>query len=103
LAERFDAITGRLEGVPRLLEEARNRSDRPQVPLWQRIALEAGGPVPDPVDEFVAAGRGVLGPAEGRRLDRAVAAANVAVDLYTTRLDGTNAHGTHASAPGRER
>jgi uncharacterized protein (DUF885 family) len=102
LAERFDAITGRLEGVPRLLEEARNRSDRPQVRLWQRIELESAGQLPTLFDEFVAAGRGVLGPAEGRRLDRAVAAANVAVDLYTTWLEGTIADGIDASGVGRE-
>jgi len=37
LAERLDAITSRLEGVPTHLEEARHRSSVPQVRLWQRI------------------------------------------------------------------
>jgi uncharacterized protein (DUF885 family) len=102
LAERLAMITGRLEAVPRHLEEARRRSDRPQVRLWQRIELESAGQLPLLFDEFVAAGRGALGAAETRRLDRAVAAANVAVELYTTWLEGTIADGVDASGVGRE-
>ena len=63
--------------------------DRPQVRLWQGIEIESAGQLPALFDELVAAGRGVLGPAEQRRLERAAAAANVAVDLYTTWLEGT--------------
>ena len=102
LAERLEAIAGRLEGVPQHLEEARHRSERPQVRLWQRIELESAGQLPTLFDEFVAAGRGILGAAEARRLDRAVTAANVAVDLYTTWLEGTIADGVDASGVGRE-
>jgi uncharacterized protein (DUF885 family) len=102
LAERLDAISGRLEGVPRYLEEARHRSDGPQVRLWQRIEMESAGQLPTLFEEFVAAGQGVLGPAEGRRLERAVSAAAVEVDLYTTWLEGTLASGVDAAGVGRE-
>ena len=102
LAERLDAISGRLEAVPTHLEEARHRSSLPQVRLWQRIEIESAGQLPTFFDELVAAGRGVLGPAEQRRLERAASAASVAVDLYTTWLEGTLADGIDASGVGRE-
>ena len=102
LAERLDAISGRLEAVPTHLEEARHRSNLPQVRLWQRIEIESAGQLPAFFDELVAAGRGVLGPAEQRRLERAASAASVAVDLYTTWLEGTLADGIDASGVGRE-
>jgi uncharacterized protein (DUF885 family) len=103
LAERLEPITGRLEAVPRHLEEARTRSAEPQVRLWQRIEMESAGQLPALFDEIVAAGRGVLGPPELRRLERAAQAATVAVDLYTTWLEGTLAGGTDEWAAGRER
>jgi uncharacterized protein (DUF885 family) len=103
LADRLDAITGRLEGVPQHLEEARGRSAEPQVRLWQRIEIESARQLPALFDELVAAGRGVLGPAEQHRLERAASAAGVAVDLYTTWLEGTLAGGTDEWAIGRER
>ena len=103
LAERLEAIAGRLEGIPRYLEGARSRSERPQVRLWQRIELESAEHLPALFDELATAGRGVVGPAEQRRLDRAAAAANVAVELYTTYLEGTLADGADDWAIGRER
>ena len=102
LAERLDAITSRLEGVPTHLEEARHRSSVPQVRLWQRIEIESAGQLPAFFDELVAAGRGVLGPAEQRRLERAASTAAVSVDLFTTWLEGTIADGIDASGVGRE-
>ncbi|HET9085188.1 MAG TPA: DUF885 domain-containing protein [Candidatus Limnocylindrales bacterium] len=102
LAERLDAITSRLEAVPTHLEEARHRSSLPQVRLWQRIEIESAGQLPAFFDELVAAGRGVLGPAEQRRLERAASTAAVAVDLFTTWLEGTLANGIDASGVGRE-
>jgi uncharacterized protein (DUF885 family) len=102
LAERLDAITSRLEGVPTHLEEARHRSNLPQVRLWQRIEIESAGQLPAFFDELVAAGRGVLGHAEQRRLERAASTATVAVDLFTTWLEGTLANGIDASGVGRE-
>jgi uncharacterized protein (DUF885 family) len=103
LPERLDAIAGRLEAIPRYLDEARTKSSEPQVRLWQRIEIESAGQLPALYDEMVAAGRGVLGPSEQRRLERAASAAAVAVDLYTTWLEGTLASGTDDWASGRER
>jgi len=102
LAERLDAITSRLEGVPTHLEEARHRSSLPQVRLWQRIEIESAGQLPAFFDELVAAGRSVLGQAEQRRLERAASTAAVSVDLFTTWLEGTLANGIDASGVGRE-
>jgi uncharacterized protein (DUF885 family) len=103
LAERLDAIAGRLEAVPRHLDEARTRSSEPQVRLWQRIEIESAGQLPGLFEELVAAGQGVLGPAEQRRLVRAAATASTAVELYTGWLEGTLAGGTDDWALGRER
>jgi uncharacterized protein (DUF885 family) len=103
LAERLDAIAGRLEGVPRYLDDARSRSSDPQVRLWQRIEIESAGQLPALFDEMVAAGAGVLGAAEARRLERAASSAAVAVDLYTTWLEGTLASGTDDWGIGRDR
>jgi uncharacterized protein (DUF885 family) len=102
LAERLTAIAARLEGVPRHLDEARTRSERPQVRLWQRIEIESAGQLPLLFDEFVAAGRGVLGSAEQRRLERAASTAAAAVELYTSWLERTLANGTDATGVGRE-
>jgi uncharacterized protein (DUF885 family) len=102
LAERLAAIAARLESVARHLEEARTRSDRPQVRLWQRIEIESAGQLPLLFDEFVGAGRGVLGPAEQRRLERAASTAAASVELYTTWLEGTLANGVDATGVGRE-
>lgn len=103
LAERLDAIAGRLEAVPGYLDAARTRSSGPQVRLWQRIEIESAEQLPALFDEMVVAGRGVLGPAEQRRLERAAAAAAISVDLYTTWLEGTLGSGTDDWAIGRER
>jgi uncharacterized protein (DUF885 family) len=103
LPERLDAIAGRLEAIPRHLEEARTRSSEPQVRLWQRIEIESAGQLPALFDEVVASGRDALAAPELRRLERAAQAAAVAVDLYTTWLDGTLASGTDGWAIGRER
>jgi uncharacterized protein (DUF885 family) len=103
LAERLDAITGRLEGVPRHLDEARTRSSEPQVRLWQQIEIESAAQLPALFEEVRASGRGVLAGPEQRRLGRAADAAAVAVDLFTTWLEGTLAGGTDVWATGRER
>jgi uncharacterized protein (DUF885 family) len=102
LAERFTAITSRLEAVPQHLEEAKRRSSLPQVRLWQRVEIESAGQLPALFDELVTAGRDVLGPTEQRRLDRAVSAAGIAVELYTTWLERTLETGIDASGVGRE-
>ena len=103
LAERLDAIAGRLEGVPRHLEEARTRSSEPQVRLWQQIELESAEQLPALFEEVRAAGRGLVGAAEQRRLERAADAATAAVELYSAWLEGTLAGGTDDWAIGRDR
>ncbi len=101
LAERLEAITGRLEAVPAFLDQARTRSDAPQVRLWQQIELETAADLPTFFAEIQASG-GVLDPAGQRRLERAVSAASTAVELYTTWLEGTLERGTDTWAIGRE-
>ena len=75
LAERLDAIAGRLEAIATYLEEAKTRATVPQVRRWQRIELETAAELPSFFDELVAAGVGVLPDAEQRRLERAAEAA----------------------------
>jgi uncharacterized protein (DUF885 family) len=102
LPERLDAIAGRLEAVPRHLDEARTRSAEPQVRLWQQIEIESSGQLPALFEEVAAAGRGAVGPAEQRRLERAAQTATLAVELYATWLEGTLATATDDWAIGRE-
>jgi uncharacterized protein (DUF885 family) len=103
LAERLDAIAGRMEAIATYLEEAKTRATVPQVRLWQQIEIETGGELPIFFDELVAAGNGVLAPAEQRRLERAGESAKIAVELYGSWLEGTLAGGTDEWAIGRER
>jgi uncharacterized protein (DUF885 family) len=103
LAERLDAITSRLEAAPAFLEQSKSRAVVPQVRLWQTIEIETAGEIPALFDEIAAAGAGVLGPAEARRLDAAIRATKAAVADYRTWLEGTLAGGTDEWALGRER
>jgi len=104
LEERLAAITGRLEAVPQHLDEARTRpAEIPQVRMWQRIEIETAGELPHFFDEIAAAADTTLAAPERRRLDRAIAAANVAVELYGTWLEGTLPEGTDEWPIGRER
>jgi uncharacterized protein (DUF885 family) len=103
LAERLAAIAGRLEAVPVYLDAARTRAVVPQVRLWQGIEIETAGELPAFFAEIAAAADGVLDPVERRRLDRAVATAGAAVELYGEWLEGTLAGGTDAWPIGRER
>jgi uncharacterized protein (DUF885 family) len=103
LAERLDAIAGRLEGIPRHLEEARSRATVPQVRLWQKLEIETAAELPALFDELVAAGEGVVRAPEQRRLARGAEAAKVAVDLYGSWLEDTLVDGTDDWAVGRER
>ena len=103
LAERLDAISGRLEAIATLLEESKTRAMVPQVRRWQELEIETAGELPTFFDEIVAAGPGVLAPAEQRRLERASASARIAVELYGGWLEGTLAGGTDEWAIGRER
>ncbi|MFL5645885.1 MAG: DUF885 domain-containing protein [Chloroflexota bacterium] len=103
LAERLDAIAGRLEATATYLEEAKTRATVPQVRRWQQIEIEEAAELPAFFDEIVAAGPNVLAPSDQRRLERASESAKIAVDLYATWLEGTLPSGTDEWAIGRER
>jgi hypothetical protein len=103
LGERLEAITGRLEGVTAYLEASKSRASVPQVRRWQELEIEEADTLPGLFDEFVAAGTDVLGPAEARRLDRAVQGSRTAVDAYGHWLRGTLAAGNDDWPIGRER
>ena len=103
LPERLEAISGRLEAIATYLEEAKTRATVPQVRLWQGVELETAAGLPIFFDEIVAAGTGVLEPADLRRLERASEMAKLAVELYATWLEGTLPGGTDEWAIGRER
>jgi len=104
LAERLDAITGRLEAIATYLEEAKTRAAVPQVRRWQQMEIEMAGELPTFFDELVAAGAdGILPPVERRRLDRASESAKIAVELYSVWLESTLPGGTDEWAIGREK
>ena len=103
LPERLAAIAGRLEAVGAFLEEAKTRAAVPQVRRWQELEIDTAADLPAFLDELVAAGAGVQGAAEQRRLERASEAAKVAIELYGSWLEGTLAIGTDEWAIGRER
>jgi uncharacterized protein (DUF885 family) len=103
LPERLGAIAGRLEAVGTFLEEAKTRATVPQVRRWQQIEIDTAADLPAFFDEIVNAGLAVLGPTEQRRLERAAEAAKIAVELYTTWLEGTLPTGQDEWAIGRER
>ena len=92
LADRLEAIAGRLEAVPVHLEQAKTRAAVPQVRAWQRIELETAAELPTFFDEIDAAAEGTIPESERRRLDRAIGAAKVAVELYTSWLEETLAY-----------
>jgi uncharacterized protein (DUF885 family) len=103
LAERLSAIAGRLEAIGTYLEEAKTRAVVPQVRRWQEMEIESAGDLPLFLDELVSAGAGVLGAVDQRRLERAAQTAKIAIDLYTSWLEGTLATGSDDWAIGRER
>ncbi len=103
LAERLEAITGRLEGVPAYLEGSKSRATVPQVRIWQELALSTGEEMPALFDELVAAGEGALDATSQRRLVRAAEAAATAVELYGRWLETTLASGADTWAIGRDR
>jgi uncharacterized protein (DUF885 family) len=102
LEERLDSIASRLEAAPRFLEQSKSRAVVPQVRLWQTIEIETAGEIPTLFDEIAAAGVGVLGAAETRRLEAAIRATKAAVADYRVWLEGTLGGGTDQWALGRE-
>lgn len=103
LAERLEAITGRLEATSLFLDESRTRAIDPQVRMWQAKEIETADEVPTFIDEILAAAAGVLAPPESRRLARAAEAAKVSTALYGSWVEGTMAGGTDDWPLGRER
>ena len=103
LPERLDAIAGRLEATATYLEEAKTRATVPQVRRWQQIELETAAELPVFFDELVAASTDVVAPPERRRLERASDSAKIAIELYTSWLEGTLPDGSDEWAIGRER
>jgi uncharacterized protein (DUF885 family) len=103
LAERLASIAGRLEAVPGYLEQSRTRAVVPQVRAWQRLELETAADLPAFFDQIVAAADGAINGVDRRRLDRAAAAARVAVELHATWIDDSLADGTDDWPIGRER
>jgi uncharacterized protein (DUF885 family) len=103
LAERLQAIAGRLEGVPAFLQQARTRARAPQVRLWQKIEIETAGHLPAFLDEIVAAAERAVDERDLRRLERAVEGAKIAIAEYRGWLHDTLADGSDDWAVGRER
>ncbi|MEO8572138.1 MAG: DUF885 domain-containing protein, partial [Chloroflexota bacterium] len=85
------------------LEESKTRATVPQVRLWQRIELETASELPIFFDELVAAGVEVLPAAGQRRLERASESAKIAIEFYTSWLEGTLDDGSDDWPIGRER
>ena len=102
LAERFDAIAGRLEAVPAFLAESRTRAVVPQVRAWQQLEIESAANLPGFFAEVTAAGSR-LPDAERRRLERAAVTARAAIADYGAWLRTTLDGGTDDWALGRER
>ena len=102
LPERLAAIAGRLEAVPTYMDQARTRARVPQVRPWQKIEIESAAEMPAFFDEIVAAGDGLLGDRDRRRLERAVEGAKIAVAEYRGWLLDSLAGGTDDWAVGRE-
>jgi uncharacterized protein (DUF885 family) len=102
LTERLVSMTSRLEAVPAFLMQHRTRATVPQVRLWQQLEIESAGDMPSLFDEIVAAGRGVLGESDQRRLENAASAARAALVDYEAWLERTLANAVDDWPLGRE-
>jgi uncharacterized protein (DUF885 family) len=102
LAERLDAIAGRLEAIPTFLVQSRDRAAVPQVRAWQQLEIESAADLPSFFDEIVAAGID-LPDSERRRLSAGAGAARRALGAYAGWLEQTLGNGTDDWALGRER
>jgi uncharacterized protein (DUF885 family) len=103
LPERLDAVAGRLEDVPRYLDANRTRPRGPQVRLWQELEIRSATEMVGLFEDLTEAGRGVLGPAEQRRIEAAAARASTAVSEYAGWLRDSLAGGVEDWPLGRER
>ena len=102
LADRLDAIAGRLEATPAYLEQSKSQATGPLVRRWQAMAIETAASLPVLIGEIVAAGQDEP-PAERRRLEAAASTAIAAIEGFGTWLEGTLADGTDDWPLGRER
>src|SRR6185503_3234180 len=102
LAERLDAIAGRLEAVPTFLAESRTRAVVPQVRAWQELEIESAANLPGFFAEVTAAASG-LPDADRRRLEAAADTARAAIEDYGAWLRSTLERGTDEWALGGER
>jgi uncharacterized protein (DUF885 family) len=102
LAERLDAIAGRLEAVPTFLAESRTRAVVPQVRAWQQLEIESAANLPGFFAEVTAAAAG-LPEGERRRLEAAADTARAAIADYGAWLRATLERGTDEWALGGER
>ncbi len=103
-AERFAAIAGRLESVPRFLEEHRTRAFGPQVRLWQELEISSGRNLPSFLAEIVAAADTLNLPSQVRtRLRRATDRAASAIEDHLSWVARSTHHATDEWALGSER
>jgi uncharacterized protein (DUF885 family) len=104
LAERLEAIAGRLEAAPRYLQESRSRfGDGAPVKLWNETELDAVSSLPSMFDEVAGAARNELGEShkQTRRIEQGIAATRTALDDYAAWLKEQIARGTDEFALGR--
>ena len=102
LPERLGSIAGRLEALPRHLDEHRTRATVPQVRLWQDLEIRAAAELPSFIDEILAAAA-ALDDRERKRLTTAADRAREAIGNYATWLKESLAAGTDDWALGRDR
>ena len=102
LEERLDAMTGRLEGIPRFLTEHRTRPRGPQVRLWQELELESGRAPCRPSSTRSSRPVRTLPRCKQRRLGAAAERAKVAVADYEAYLRGTLSTAVDSWPLGRE-
>lgn len=88
LPDRLRAVTSRLEGLPRLLEQTRANLVPALVPsIHAETAVKQNPGVLSLVDELVVPNLGALPEADRARLERAIAAARVAVNTHQQWLE----------------
>lgn len=103
LAERLERIADRLEAAPAYLLAARTRATGTPVRTWVDTDLRNAEDLPSLFEEVKAAGARVLPDAERRRLDRAVATAEAALESWTGWLREGLARGDASWPLGSER
>ena len=102
--QRFDALAGRIEAVPRYLEEHRTRARGPQERIWQEQEIVSGRSVPSFLEEIVAAaGELTLPTGLVARLRRAATRATAAVETHLAWVQDGLGHATDGWALDRER